>query len=221
MYKISQKELLSEGFWDKFSNSPIVRKVAKAASVAGSIANAIAPEFANPINKSRDWLKNAREKANRAGMTRDEISLEYIKEDGFFPNPKEATIRWNNKKNADGTFNGTIKVGELENDETTGEPKLGRTYAPDKSTYILKFDPATRTAKRVRGPDRNLSTGYDEIRYAIQNLGYTVMTSLKPVTTQQNGNLTGSVNLKDSNNKIKKYNYEYDPNTDIAIVTPI
>lgn len=221
MYKISQKELLSEGFWDKFSNSPIVRKVAKAASVAGSIANIIAPEFTNPINKGRDWLKNTKEKANRAGMTRDQISLEYIKEDGFFPNPKDATIRWNNKRNADGTFNGTIRVGELENDETTGEPKLGRTYAPDKSTYILKFDPATRTAKRVRGPDRNLSTGYDEIRYAIQNLNYTVMSSLKPVTTQRNGNLTGLATLKDSAGVTKRYSYEYDPNTDIATVTPI
>jgi len=217
--KISQKNLLEERFWNDFTQNPTSRKVAKVASWMGSIADTVAPEIMNPVRKGQEWLRNTKEKGQRAGMTKDEIAMEYIMEDGFFPNPPDNKIRWNSKRNSDGTYTGTIKVGELENDPTTGEPKLGRTFANDKSTYILKFNPKDRTAKRIKGPERHLATSHDEIMDALEKAGHDVVSRLQHITTRPNGTITGIVNIRDSSGKTKKHNFVYDTNTDQVTIT--
>ena len=141
MYKISQKELLSEGFWDAFGKAKErlrekFPKTTRLASLAGSVADVVAPEIMQPWRKQKEWRDSASEKAKRASMTQNEITMDYIHEDGFHELPDQK-LQWNPKRNADGTYTATIKVGELVNDETTGKPKLGRTFSSDKSTYIV------------------------------------------------------------------------------------
>ena len=225
MRKISQRELLSEGFWDAYGKATEklrtkFPKTAMAASLAGSVADVVAPEIMQPFRKQKEWRGAAYEKAKRAGMTQDEISMEYIMEDGFFPNPPDSKIRWNSKRNSDGTYTGTIKVGELENDPNTGEPKLGRTFATDKSTYIFKFNPKDRTAKRVKGPERHLATSHDEIMDALEQAGHDVMRRLKNLFTKPNGTITGVANIRDNSGNTKDHNFVYDTNTGQVTVTP-
>jgi hypothetical protein len=219
MYKISQREILSEGFWHEFSEKPAARNVAKVGSWVSSIGSVVAPEIADPLKKGVDWMRSSKEKSKRAGMSKDQISMEYIMEDGFFPNPPDSKIRWNKKQNADGTYTGTIKVGELENDVTTGEPKLGRTFAIDKSTYIFKFNPKDRTAKRVKGPERHLATSHDEIMDALEQAGHDVVRRLQHITTRPNGTITGTASIRDSSGATNNHNFVYDTNTGQVTIT--
>lgn len=193
MRKISQQELLREGFWHEFSDkNPSIRKVA---SIAGSVADVVAPEIMNPLRKSGEWLSSTKEKAKRAGMTKDQIAMDFIMEDGYFPLENQK-IRWNSKENADGTYTGTIKVGELENDPETGKPGLGRTFSPDKSTYILKFNPQDRTVKRVKGPERHLATSHEDIRNALEKAGHDVVGTLSQIVTRPDGTMMGRATIR-------------------------
>jgi hypothetical protein len=191
--KISQKELLSEGFWDAFGKAKEklrekFPRTTRLASLAGSVADVVAPEIMQPIRKQKEWRDSASEKAKRASMTQDQITLDYIHEDGFHEERGEK-LNWNPKRNADGTYTATIKVGELVNDPQTGDPKLGRTFSADKSTYIVKFDPKNRTAKRVRGPDRQLASSTDQIRYALEDAGYNTVGGIKITGNNRDGTI--------------------------------
>jgi len=68
MHKISQRELLSEGFWNQFSS--VARRVGETGKAIGSV---VAPEIADPIKKGHEWLKTTKKNVKRAGMTRYEI----------------------------------------------------------------------------------------------------------------------------------------------------
>ena len=220
--KISQKELLEEGFWDAFGKAKEklrekFPRTTRLASLAGSVADVVAPEIMQPFRKQKEWRDAASEKAKRASMTQNEIIMDYIREDGFHE-LKDETLRWNPKRNADGTYTATIKVGELINDEITGEPKLGRTFSPDKSTYIVKFDPKTRTAKRVKGPERHLASSTDQIRYALEDAGYNVVGSIKITGNNRDGTITLDAFI-DTNGQKTKQHFIYNPSTE-QISTP-
>lgn len=226
MSKISQKDLLSEGFWNNFTASGIMDNIGKgkeklrkkfptttkALSWAGSVADAVAPEIMNPIRKGTEWRRNVAEKGQRASMTQDQITMDYIHEDGFHEERGEK-LNWNPKRNADGTYTGTIKVGELVNDPQTGDPKLGRTYSADKSTYIVKFDPKTRTAKRVRGPDRQLASSTDQIRYALEDAGYNTVGSIKITGNNRDGTINVDAYTLTNNVRTLQH-FIYNPSTE-------
>lgn len=148
MHKISQREILTEGFWDKF------RQVGE---LTKSIGNVVAPEISDPIQKGTEWMRTTKKNIKRAGMTMDELAWEQIIEDGYFPHSKK--MRWKKKKNSDDTVTGSVDVSELEHDDQTGEPIAGRPYQRDKSKYIFKFDPNTREIKTLRRPRRDQATG--------------------------------------------------------------
>ena len=152
MHKISQKDLLSEGFWDKFTS--VGRQVKDIAKTYGGV---IAPEIVDPLKKGIDFLRSSRKSRKRAGMTKDELAWEQIVEDGYFPHSKK--MRWKGKPNSDDTITGSVDVSELEHDDQTGEPIAGRPYQRDKSKYIFKFDPNTREIKTLRRPRRDQATG--------------------------------------------------------------
>jgi hypothetical protein len=161
MHKLSQKELLKEGFWDKFNYSNIAKPLRVGKQIMKSVGSVVAPEFVNPILKTKEWFKNLKKDTKRAAMSKTEIAIEHIMEDGFYPLGNEK-MRWNPKKNTDNTITGKVKVGELEINPVTGNPELGRTFAPDKSNYIFKFDPETRDIKTIRRPYRHLATDKSE-----------------------------------------------------------
>jgi hypothetical protein len=152
MYKISQKNLLEEGFWKQFAST--ARQVGETGKAIG---NVVAPEIADPIKKGYDWLKTTKKNVKRAGMTSSEIVKEQIIESGFHPhqdrNGVESKIKWG-KKNTDGTITGSLKVGELGyNDD--GEPKMAAEFQNIlKSDVIFRYDPDTRDIKIVRAPYR-------------------------------------------------------------------
>jgi hypothetical protein len=152
MSKISQREILSEGFWDSFSS--VARRVGETGKAIG---NVVAPEIADPIKKGHEWLKTTKKNVKRAGMTRDEIVKEQIIESGFHPhqdkNGVESKIKWG-KKNTDDTITGSLKVGELgyRND---GEPYMAAEFQNVlKSDVIFRYDPDKRDIKIVRAPYR-------------------------------------------------------------------
>jgi hypothetical protein len=218
MHKISQREILSEGFWNDFTQHPASRKAAKVASWVGSVADTVAPEVMNPVRKGQEWLRNAKEKGQRAGMTKDEITIDYIMEDGFHPLPNQK-LQWNPKQNADGTFTATIKVGELINNDQTGKPELGRTFSPDKSTYIVKFNPKDRTAKRVKGPERHLASSHEEIRHALEDAGHDVVGTLTGLHADtRSGTVTGFAMIKISGTPTRKA-FTYDTSTKQVTIT--
>jgi hypothetical protein len=157
MSKISQKELLEEGFWDSFSNSKIGRIGSQIGEFGKSVANVVTPEITDPLKKGSEWLKNTKKNVKRAGMNRDQLAWEQIVEDGYYPLSDK--MRWKNKANSDGTSTGSVDVAELDHDLNTGEPVAGRPYQSDKSKYIFKFDPSTRDIKTLRRPRRDQATG--------------------------------------------------------------
>lgn len=220
--KISQKELLNEGFWDAFGKAKErlrekFPKTTQLASLAGSVADVVAPEIMQPWRKQKEWRDSASEKAKRASMTQNEITMDYIHEDGFHE-LQDQKLQWNPKRNADGTYTATIKVGELVNDETTGKPKLGRTFSSDKSTYIVKFDPKTRTAKRVKGPERHLASSHEQIRHALEDAGHDVVGTLTQLVTNRDGTITGFAKIKINGHQTQK-TFVYDPSTENVTIT--
>lgn len=161
MYKISQKELLEEGFWNNFKNKIADSKIARVGKQVGeltkSVANVVAPEITDPLRKAGEWVKSTKKAVKRAGMTSDEIVKEQIIESGFHPhqdkNGVESKIKWG-KKNTDGTITGSIKVGELgyRND---GEPFMAAEFQNIlKSNVIFRYDPDKKDIKIVRAPYR-------------------------------------------------------------------
>lgn len=209
--KISQADLLSEGFWDKF------RQVGEFGKAVG---NVVAPEIADPIKKGVEWMRGTRKNIKRAGMTKDELAMEHIMEDGFFPLPNEK-VKWNPKQNTDETYTGNVKVGELEIDPQSGQPKLGRKFAQDKSNYIFKFHPETREIKVVRRPERHLATNQEEIGNSLENAGHDVVGRITIQQHRQDGTIIGSTQILHNGGKVP-ITFSYNPdNSSIKILSGI
>ena len=214
MHKISQKDLLSEGFWDKFQS--VGRQVKDVAKTYGGV---IAPEIVDPLKKGIDFLRSSRKSRKRAGMSATELAMEHIMEDGFHPLEK-AKIKWNPKMNTDDTYTGNVMVGELELDNA-GNPKLGRKFASDKSNYIFKFDPMTREVKTVRRPERHLATNQEEIGNALENAGYDAVGRITIQQHRQDGTIIGTTQILHNGGKVP-ITFSYNPeNSDIKILSGI
>ena len=155
MSNIKQKELLSEGFWDKFG---AVKRIGQEA--IKQIGSVVAPEIAEPIKKGTEKMRDISKNIKRAAKTIDQIVKEQIIESGYFPYEK---IKWskNNrggfKKNSDGSYTGTVMVAELDYDEK-GQPTIGSKYQdPKKANLIFNYKPEDKSVKIVKSPHRHLS----------------------------------------------------------------
>ena len=157
MSKISQKELLSEGFWDKFDPAPAYRQ---AKSLVKDVSKVVAPEIYDPISKGKDWLKNFKKNFKRAAMSVEEIVKEQLIENGYYPltddKGNEAQIRWGSK-NSDDTKNGVISVGKVGFDES-GNPYMAATFADPtrggkrSNELVFTYDEDTKNVKITRAP---------------------------------------------------------------------
>jgi hypothetical protein len=161
MYKISQKELLEEGFWDKFPNTASFGRQVK--DVFKTYGSVLAPEIADPIKKGVEFMRGARKSRKRAGLTEDELVREELIENGYYPFDDKTKIRWatdkltgQKKKNTDDTYTGAIKVGQLGYDNN-GQPFKEADYNdPLKSLVTFKLHPKTREFKIIQHPNRTI-----------------------------------------------------------------
>jgi hypothetical protein len=214
MYKLNQKQLLEKNFWDSFK--PALKQ---GIQLGKSVAKVVAPEIYNPIKATKDWFKQTKTDVKRAGMTKDQIALEYIMEDGFYPLDTPPKINWGSK-NTDGTITGNIKVGELEIDPNTNQPKLGRKFSPDKSNYILRYNTGDSSIKVIRRPERHLATSHEEIRDALEANGYDVISKITINQTLGDNSIIARAKVKDKNdrNRVKLINFKYLPDGSINIL---
>lgn len=158
MHKITQKELLSEGFWNQFAS---IGRQAK--DQIKSFGNLVAPEIADPLNKGIDWLRNTRKSRKRAGLSIEELIKEELIANGYFPyKGEEGKIRWARnkagtlKKNTDDTNTGSIQVGAVGYDDK-GQPYMEAEYSdPLKRNVTFTIHPKTREFKIINHPFRNL-----------------------------------------------------------------
>ena len=214
MYKLNQKQLLEKNFWDSFK--PALKQ---GIQLGKSVAKVVAPEIAGPAKAITDWFKQTKADVKRAGMTKDQIALEYIMEDGFYPLDTPPKINWGSK-NTDGTITGNIKVGELEIDPNTNQPKLGRKFSPDKSNYILRYNTGDSSIKVIRRPERHLATSHEEIRDALEANGYEVISRIVTDPPSGDGSITARTSVRDRNdrNRKKSINFKYLPDGSINIL---
>lgn len=158
MSKISQKELLSEGFWDKFTS---IGRQAK--DFGKSVGNLVAPEIADPLNKGIEWLRNTRKSRKRAGLSIEELIKEELISNGYYPyKGEEGKIRWARtktgilKKNTDDTNTGSVQVGAVGYTDK-GIPYMEAEYSdPLKRNVTFTIHPKTREFKIINHPFRNL-----------------------------------------------------------------
>ena len=158
--KISQKELLEEGFWDKFPNTASFGRQVK--DVFKTYGSVLAPEIADPIKKGVEFMRGARKSRRRAGMTEDELVKEELIENGYYPFDDNTKIQWATNKltgrkkiNNDDTYTGAIKVGQLGYKD--GQPFKEADYNdPLKRLVTFKLHPKTREFKIIQHPNRTI-----------------------------------------------------------------
>ena len=210
IYKLTQRHLLEKSFWDKF---PVVKQ---GWELAKQTASVVAPEIHDPLKRGFEKYREMGKNIKRAGMTREQIVVEAIIEDGFIPigYPNDYKINWASKKNTDGTFTGTVHVGEMEYDKN-GEPTVGRTYKDTrKSNLIFRYNPDDKSVRIVKNPHRHLASedsDIEDITNAMTKAGYISLTPIKIISKNKNGLIIASTKIRDpqSGKKIK-FDFSYD-----------
>jgi hypothetical protein len=148
MRKFTQRELLSEGFWDSFKSAAIGG--AKGAMQVGKeIANVVAPEITEPFKKLQDWKKGATHRIKAAANPQQEV-LDYLFELGMMPLPGEKVRT--GQKTKDGSQLYIVKVQEFDYDENSNI-KPGYQFNPKNNTAIIKVT-NDNNVEKVRLPER-------------------------------------------------------------------
>jgi len=144
-HRYTKRELLEEGFWDKFKSAG-----SKLYTAGKEITKVVAPEISDPLTKIRDKGREIGTKLRKAGATSDALAIERIKEDGYFPDGN--SVKWSKNRNTDGTINGVIQVSELDYAED-GSPTKGSPYK--NPNLIVQYDYKTKDIKIIKRPRRD------------------------------------------------------------------
>jgi hypothetical protein len=147
MRKFSQRELLSEGFWDSFKNT--VRGVS---TFGAEMARKIAPEITDPLDKTEAWFRGTKEKVDAA---RDPVGAvkSFLIDNGYFPISdivphKKGKLQGSDK--GKGGRNYIAKVVELEyGDDGIAQPSQN-TYTNPVAIVSMDKDYRMTFLKRPR-----------------------------------------------------------------------
>jgi hypothetical protein len=90
MYKLSQKELLEEGFWDTFKNSKIGRLGKRVIQGAKEVASVVAPNTSSQIGNIVKGVRGATQRIKQAGQTLEERISDWMDEQGIVPIPNDS-----------------------------------------------------------------------------------------------------------------------------------
>jgi hypothetical protein len=160
MEKITQQDLLTEGFWDKFNPKPAIKQGWEAMKQVSSV---VAPEIHDPIKKTWDKAHDMKKNIKKAGKSVNDIVVSDLIQHGYYPYDPKNGIRWAKKKNGglktndDGTLTGIIKVGSLGYDDQ-GQPKIETEFDNElKRDLTFTYDKRTRDVKVVNHPHKNLT----------------------------------------------------------------
>jgi hypothetical protein len=140
--RITQKDLLSEGFWDNF------KTVANGVKTTiGEVGKVVAPEIANPVTNIITRGREMKDKISKAFKNKNQNALDFLHDRGFFILPDEK-IHWGGK----GDNVGVVQVGELDFSDD-GTPKLGGLY--NNPRLVFQYDAPTKGFKIIKQPYRH------------------------------------------------------------------
>jgi len=148
MRKFTQRELLSEGFWDSFKSAAI-GGAKGAMQAAKEVANVVAPEITEPFKKLKDWKKGATHRIKAAANPQQEV-LDYLFELGMMPLPGEKVRT--GQKTKDGSQLYIVKVQEFDYNQK-GEIEQGYKFKENNNTAIIKVT-TDNNVEKVRLPER-------------------------------------------------------------------
>ena len=162
MKKISQEELLQEGFWNSFTKplKKIGRAIKGTAAAANRALDYVAPEIKGPLKRGKEAIRDivtaGREGAHH-GIFKKGSSFAYkLKEDGYAMNKKKAPKRVGNKY----IVTGWRSRGLDENGEPIPDKNKEMTFIFDRDgNYKIVGTSASRvsinTFKDLDDPTRN------------------------------------------------------------------
>lgn len=147
MEKISQKELLNEGIWDKFKSTKLGGLASGTLETAKQISKHIAPEVYNPIASAGDKIRQSIASIRDKKMPwRDRIK-NWVIEQGRFPISEVKMLK---KYGRDGSIHFAVDVAEKGVDRKTGEEVGGRMYTTPHA--IVSYNPLKDQYKWVVRP---------------------------------------------------------------------
>lgn len=148
MYKLSQRELLEEGLWNKFKNSKIGRRINQGIQAGKEIAKAFAPKTTQQLGSMIDNTRQSFTNINQAKKTMAQLVAEWLDERGLIPISKIVEV----SKYADGNSQWKVDVAKKGVDDNgkaviAGKFKLPTAIilynAKDKS-FRFTLEPAQR-----------------------------------------------------------------------------
>ena len=142
MRKITQKDLLNEGFWDRFS-TPTTRQAWEAIKQVG---NVVAPEIAQPLKNIVDKSRSMSAAIREAGKPMQERMANWILEQGKFmlKTPKDLG------KYPDGKTHYAVEISEKGVHKDTNQEVAGRAY---RAPYaVISYDPSSKKFDWVNKP---------------------------------------------------------------------
>lgn len=167
MSKISQKELLSEGFWDKFASSKPGRLISQGIEAGKQAASIVAPEIYDPLKKGVDKLRDVRASIKEAGKTIEEKIKRWVKEQGNFAisEPKKIATY------PDGKTHYSLRIAEkgvsaIDNSEVAGRiyrnPSAVVGYNPRDKQFSWINKPRTDSYVKYKGTDGHMYYKYHD-----------------------------------------------------------
>jgi hypothetical protein len=167
MSKITQKDLLQEGFWDNFSKTSVGRNVNKAIEAGKQISSIVAPEIHDPIKKGVDKFRDVRASIAEAGKTIEEKIERWVKEQGNFAisEPKKIATY------PDGKIHYSVRIAEkgvsvLDNSEVAGRiyrnPSAVVGYNPRDKQFSWVNKPRTDSYVKYKGTDGHMYYKYHD-----------------------------------------------------------
>ena len=157
MYKLSQRELLEEGLWDKFKDTKVGRGLRKVGQFGAEIAKVVAPNTSSQVGSIVQKYRDAKQNISQAGRKMEDRVIEFL--DGYSLMPDDSEVKML-KSFPNGDSQWRVKVGKKDVDPNTGESKVVQRYnfpiaiiLHDKKSNSFKF--LTEPAQRRTGAVNN------------------------------------------------------------------
>lgn len=125
MYKLSQRELMEEGLWDKFKDTKLGRGLRKAGQIGLEVTRAIAPNTISQAGNIIQGVRNAKQRIGQAGRKMEDRIIEFLDSYGLMPDNSEIKKL---KSFPNGDSQWRVEVGKKDVDPNTGESKVIQRY---------------------------------------------------------------------------------------------
>lgn len=146
MHKISQKNLLDEGFWNDFTKSSVRRNINKAIEAGKQVASIVAPEVYDPLKKGVDKFRDVAASVKEAGKTIEEKIDRWIKEQGNFAISEPQKIA----TYPDGKTHYSVRITEKGVSKVDNSEVAGRVYR--NPSAVVGYNPRDKQFSWVNKP---------------------------------------------------------------------